>query len=68
MRTTDIRQMTADDLRGRLNDAERELEGLHFQQATSQLDNPLQIRQLKKDIARLRTVLREMELGITREK
>ncbi len=68
MRTTDIRQMTADDLRGRLNEAERELEGLHFQQATAQLDNPLQIRQLKKDIARLRTVLREMELGITREK
>lgn len=68
MRTTDIRQMTAEELQTRLGETVQELENLHFQQATAQLENPLQIRLIKKDIARLRTVLREIELGITREK
>ena len=49
-----------------LDDALEELQNLRFQHATHQLDNPLRIRMVRRDIARLITVLHEIELGIRR--
>lgn len=67
MKTSDIRQMKPVDMAARLAEAEASLSELKFKQGMSQLENPLQIRQLKKDIARLRTLMREAELNSGRE-
>ena len=67
-----VRLMKADELRN-LSDAElnqkvrefkEELFNLRFQHATAQLDNPMRIREVKRIIARIKTVVRERELGI----
>lgn len=63
MKTSDIRQMKPEDITARLVEAEASLSELKFKQGMSQLENPLEIRLLKKDIARLRTLLREAELN-----
>ena len=47
--------------------AEEEMDNLSFQHALHQLDNPLKIRHLRKDVARLKTVIREYELGVRKE-
>ena len=46
----------------KLNDLKKELFNLKFQHATNQLDNPQRIAAVKKDIARVHTILRELEL------
>jgi large subunit ribosomal protein L29 len=63
MKTNEMRQLPVDELKVRLRDALEELTNLKFQHALHQLDNPLKVRLLRKDIARLRTLLREHELG-----
>ena len=52
------------DLEGKLREAKEELFNLRFQAATGQLESPGRLRHVKKDIARIYTVLRERELGI----
>lgn len=64
MKIDEIIQMPETEIRQRLDDAVEELQNLRFQHATHQLDNPLRIRTMRRDIARLKTVLREMELGV----
>lgn len=64
MRIEEIRQLPVDELKLRLRDAEEEYANLRFQHAMRQLDNPMRLRQIRKDIARMKTVLREYELGI----
>lgn len=59
----EIRQLPPEELAIRLQDAQEELNNLKFQAALSQLDNPLQLRYLKRSIARIKTVLKEYELG-----
>ena len=54
--------MTADELNKKLTDLKAELFNLRFQHAINQLDNPMRIKAVKKDIARVKTVLRENEL------
>lgn len=66
MRPYEIRQMTPDEIQQQTYDLEEELSNLRFQQVTRQLDNPLRIRQVRRDIARLKTILREHEKGIIR--
>ncbi len=63
MKMDEIRQLNIDEVRIRLEDAQEEMENLRFLHSTHQLDNPLRIRMLRKDIARLKTVLKENELG-----
>ncbi|MBC7339412.1 MAG: 50S ribosomal protein L29 [Firmicutes bacterium] len=63
MKARDIRDMTAEELQARLKDLKGELFNLRFQLATGQLDNIMRIRQVRKDIARVKTVMREMELA-----
>jgi large subunit ribosomal protein L29 len=62
MKMTDIRLMNRTDLEARLLEAEEAMGELRYKQGMSQLDNPLRVRQLRKDIARLRTIMRELEL------
>ncbi|MBL0177349.1 MAG: 50S ribosomal protein L29 [Ignavibacteria bacterium] len=59
MKGSEIRQMTTVDLLGRISQDEDNLSKMRFQVATSQLTNTAQIRLLKKDLARMKTVLNE---------
>lgn len=60
----ELDQLTAVDLETRLREAKEELFNLRFQAATGQLDSHGRLRTVKKDIARIYTVVRERELGI----
>ena len=55
--------MTDVELNNELSNLKAELFKLRFQSATNQLDNPLQIKSVRKDIARIKTILREKELS-----
>ena len=59
MKATELRAMSAKDLETKLADLKQELFNLRFQQAINQLDNPHKIADVKKDIARVMTVLSE---------
>ncbi len=67
MKAKEIRQMSGKELDSRLLELKAELFNLRFQLATGQLDNPLRINAVRKDIARVKTIIRERELGIGRE-
>ncbi|MGO1469585.1 MAG: 50S ribosomal protein L29 [Tissierella sp.] len=67
MKAKEIRQMSGNELDGRLLELKEELFNLRFQLATGQLDNPLSIKSVRKDIARVKTILKERELGIGKE-
>lgn len=62
MKTSEIREMTAEELSSKLTDLKAELFNLRFQLAINQLDNPMRISVVKKDIARVKTIIRENEL------
>ena len=62
MKAQDIRNMSEQELNNQLISSKEELFNLRFQHATGQLDNPLKIKEVKKDYARVKTVLREREL------
>ena len=64
---TDLRGMLDDELVDKLRQAKEELFNLRFQSATGQLDNNARLRTVKHDIARIYTVMRERELGLTSE-
>ena len=59
MKATKLREMTAVELNKQLKDLKAELFNLRFQHAINQLDNPIRIEAVKKDIARVMTVLAE---------
>ena len=66
MKAEEIRAMTSDELGRKLDDLKEELFNLRFQMVTAQLDNPMRIREVRRNIARVKTVMRERELGIAR--
>ncbi|MDP9458819.1 MAG: 50S ribosomal protein L29 [Actinomycetota bacterium] len=61
---SELRNLQDDELGTRLREAKEELFNLRFQGATGQLENSSRLRAVRKDIARIYTVLRERELGI----
>ena len=63
----EIRDLADDELLSRLGEAKEELFNLRFQVATGQLDNNRRLHDVRRDIARIYTVMRERELGIKRE-
>ena len=63
MKATEIRKMSAAELEAKLADLKKDLFTLRMQHATNQLDNPIKIAEVKRDIARIKTVLRERELA-----
>ena len=64
MKIQDIRDLSTQELEDKIKDLKEELFNLRFQNATNQLDNPMRIASVKKDIARVKTDLKEKELGI----
>ena len=62
MRASEVREMTTAELESKLKDLKAELFNLRFQLAINQLDNPMRISAVKKDIARVKTILREIEI------
>ena len=62
---TELRGLLDDELVNRLREAKEELFNLRFQSATGQLDNNRRLKTVKHDIARIYTVMRERELGLT---
>jgi large subunit ribosomal protein L29 len=63
-KVSELDEMTNADLETRLREAKEELFNLRFQSATGQLENHGRLRTVKRDIARIYTVVRERELGI----
>lgn len=64
MKAKEVRDMTNDELKVKLNSLKEELFNLRFQVATGQLDNPMRIKDVRRSIARILTIIRERELGI----
>ena len=60
----ELRALDAEDLASKLKDAKEELFNLRFQNATGQLDNSARLKTVRREIARIYTVIRERELGI----
>jgi large subunit ribosomal protein L29 len=59
-----LRELTIDELHQKVRDLNEELFNLRFRNSVKQLDNPLKIREVRRDLARIRTVLHEHEKGI----
>ena len=62
MKATEIRKMSVEELDQKLNDLKKDLFMLRMQHATNHLDNPIKISNVRRDIARVKTVLREKQL------
>ncbi len=63
MKADEIRELTDDEIHARVDQMQEELFRLRFRAATSELDNPMLLRSLRRDVARLKTVIRERELA-----
>ena len=63
MKASEVRALKPAELEARLGDLKKDLFTLRMQHATNQPDNPLRLRAIKRDIARVKTVLRERENG-----
>ncbi|HHT69536.1 MAG TPA: 50S ribosomal protein L29 [Firmicutes bacterium] len=66
MKAKEVRDLSVNELEVKLDELKEELFNLRFQLATGQLDNPMRISVVRKDIARVKTVMRERELNIER--
>ena len=60
----EVRGLSVEDLNKKLNELKKDLFMLRMQHATNQLDNPMQIAAVKKDIARVKTIIREKETNV----
>jgi large subunit ribosomal protein L29 len=61
MNANEVRELSTDELHGRVGELKEEMFNLRFQLATGQLDNHRRMRQVRRDVARIRTVLRERD-------
>ena len=59
MKPNEIRDMSVDDLKTKIDELTRERFNLRFRSATESIDNPMRFRDLRRDIARMQTILRE---------
>ncbi len=66
MKVKEIRNLADMELNQKLADLKAELFNLRFQHVTNQLDNPMRMKEVKKTIAKIKTVLKERELGLDR--
>lgn len=65
MKANELRELSNEEIESRVDQLKDELFNLRFQLATGQLENPMRIGQVRKDIARAKTVLRAREIGIS---
>ena len=63
MKANEVRKMSVSELEAKLSELKKDLFNLRLQHATNQLDNPLRIAEVKKDIARVKTIIREQQLA-----
>ena len=63
MKARELRELSLEELKRRLSDEEENLSNLRFQLSTSQLENPIKVRQVRRDIARMKTVLAEKAMA-----
>ena len=68
MRPEEIREMGDDEIRSRIAELEEERFRLRFRSATETLEDPLRLRVIRKDIARLKTILRERQIAAANTK
>ena len=64
MKAKEIRNQSVEELNKKLNDLKKDLFMLRMQHATNQLDNPMRLNAVKKDIARIKTIIREKETNV----
>ncbi len=62
MKAGEIREWSSDEIRQKIDDFTEELFNLRFQHATDQLENPMRVGHVRRDIARMKTVVKEREL------
>ena len=63
MKANEVRKMSVSELEAKLGELKKDLFNLRLQHATNQLENPVRIAQVKRDIARVKTIIREQELA-----
>ena len=63
MKTKELHELTVDELNAKVKELSEELFNLRFRHAIGQLENPASLNNCKKDIAKVKTILRERELG-----
>jgi len=61
-KTADLKDLSIDELQKRLSDEQDNLANLRFQLATSQLESPIKVRTVRRDIARLKTIIRQKQV------
>ena len=61
MKASDIRELSVDEIKNRISEAQEELFRLRFRSATQQLENPALIKSLRRNVARMRTILKQRE-------
>jgi large subunit ribosomal protein L29 len=66
VKASKLRDLSSNELVDRVAELKNELFNLRFQQATGQLQNPIRLNQCRKDIARVKTIIRERELDLKR--
>lgn len=64
MKANEIKDMTVDELNSKLAELKQELFNLRFQHAVNQLENPMRLQAVKKDIARVKTFIRKQESNV----
>ena len=64
MKAKELKNLSVEELDKKLNDLKKDLFMLRMQHATNQLDNPMQLANVKKDIARIKTIIREKETNV----
>ena len=64
MKAKEIKNLSVEELAKKLDDLKKDLFMLRMQHATNQLDNPMQLNAVKKDIARVKTIIREKETNV----
>jgi len=62
MKANEIRKLTTEEINKKIADSKEELLKLRFKQATGSLENPARIKELRKDVARFKTILKEREI------
>jgi large subunit ribosomal protein L29 len=67
MKASELRELSLEELEHKLSDMTQELFNLRFQRATDQLENTTMLRQTRREIARIKTVLREQQIVSSRE-
>jgi large subunit ribosomal protein L29 len=61
MKVSEIRELTLEELKQREKDVSEELFNLKFQRATAQLENKMRVRQVRRDLARIKTIIKEKQ-------